>query len=74
MANDNLEDVIRMVEDGVPCMEIVTRITAVQSELKKANQEILKGYLSLTVTSLMQEGDRDNSIPEMIDIMGRILN
>lgn len=74
-ANHQLDEVIRMVEEGIPCMEIATRIISVQADLKKANQEILKDYLSRSFPSLLKEGEKDdNNLQEMMDIMGRILS
>jgi DNA-binding FrmR family transcriptional regulator len=74
-ANHQLDDVIRMVEEGIPCMEIATRLILVQADLKRANQEILKDYLSRSFPSLLQEGEKDdNSLQEMMDIMARIMN
>lgn len=73
-ANDLMEELIRKVEKEEPCMEIVTKIITAQDCLKKANREILTNYFSSSVTCILQEGDRDRSIPEMVEILGRILN
>ncbi|WP_163468962.1 metal-sensing transcriptional repressor [Fusobacterium sp. IOR10] len=52
----------RMVEEDIPCENILMQINAAKSALHKAGQVILEGHLKHCVREGIENGDADKTI------------
>jgi DNA-binding FrmR family transcriptional regulator len=70
-AEGHLRGVIRMVEEGVYCIDIIRQIQAVQAALNKINATILENHLnSCVITAIRGEdpNDRERVLREIADV------
>ncbi len=70
-AKGHLNHVIKMVEDGKYCIDILQQSIAVQSALKSVDHIILKGHLEEHVAMAMMGKDKSKSIEEVIDVFDK---
>ena len=56
---------IKMVEDGKSCEEILIQIGSVKAALHKAGQVILEGHLHHCVLNGIREGKEDETIKKL---------
>ena len=54
----------RMVDEDVPCEDILAQINAAKSALHKAGQVVLEGHLQHCVRDGIEHGDADKTISE----------
>ncbi|MBZ4647288.1 MAG: CsoR family transcriptional regulator, copper-sensing transcriptional repressor [Petroclostridium sp.] len=66
-----LEGIIKMVEDGRYCVDISKQILAVQALLKKANLKILDNHIKSCVKQAFAEGQGDEKVDEIIEIIDK---
>jgi DNA-binding FrmR family transcriptional regulator len=52
----------RMVDQDIPCEEILTQINAAKSALHKCGQIVLEGHLNHCVREGIEHGDADRTI------------
>ena len=52
----------RMVDEDIPCEDILMQINAAKSALHKAGQVILEGHLQHCVRERIENGDADKTI------------
>lgn len=71
-AAGQIEGISKMVEDDRYCIDISNQILAVQSILKKANNEILKAHMEMCVKEAFKEGNENEKIDEIISIIDKI--
>jgi DNA-binding FrmR family transcriptional regulator len=70
-AEGHLRGVIRMVEEGVYCIDVIHQIQAVQAALNKINTTILEEHLnSCVITAIRGENpnDRERVLREIADV------
>ena len=70
-AEGHLRGVIRMVEEGVYCIDVIRQIQAVQAALNKINATILEEHLnSCVITAIRGENpnDRERVLSEIADV------
>jgi DNA-binding FrmR family transcriptional regulator len=70
-AEGHLRGVIRMVEEGVYCIDVIRQIQAVQAALNKINTTILEEHLnSCVITAIRGENpnDRERVLREIADV------
>lgn len=72
IAEGHLKKVIRMVEDGEYCIDILNQSLAVQKALKKIDEMILEKHLKTCVKEAFEEGKSKKKIEEIIKLMGKI--
>ena len=72
IARGQLDGILQMVEENRYCVDISNQILAVQSILKKANNEILKAHLHMCVKEAFNEGNEDEKIDEIISIINKV--
>ena len=73
-ARGQLDGVLKMIEDGRYCMEIVTQLQAVESLVHKAQREVLRAHLAGCVQDAFETGDeqaREGKIDEIIKLLDR---
>ncbi|HWR21991.1 MAG TPA: metal-sensing transcriptional repressor [Feifaniaceae bacterium] len=54
----------KMVEDDVPCEEVLIQINAAKSALHKVGQTVLEGHLNHCVRDGIEHGDADKTIAD----------
>jgi DNA-binding FrmR family transcriptional regulator len=70
-AEGHLRGVIRMVEEGAYCIDVIRQIQAVQAALNKINTTILEDHLnSCVITAIRGENpnDRERVLREIADV------
>ncbi|HAQ42201.1 MAG TPA: transcriptional regulator [Clostridiales bacterium] len=71
-AAGQIEGISRMVEEDRYCIDISNQILAVQSILKKANNEILKAHMHMCVKEAFAKGSEDEKIDEIISLINKV--
>ncbi|KKQ49508.1 MAG: hypothetical protein US67_C0014G0010 [Candidatus Woesebacteria bacterium GW2011_GWD1_38_10] len=69
IASGHLKKVIRMVEAGDYCIDIVHQSLAVQAALKKADQLVLKNHLDTCVSDSIKKGEGKKAIAEIMEVL-----
>jgi len=69
IARGHLDRVIRMVESGHYCVDVIHQSLAVQAALRATDQEILRNHLSTCVADAITKGDKDEVIEEVMRVM-----
>ena len=59
-----LNAIDRMVDEDVPCEEMLMQINAAKSALHKVGQVVLEGHLNHCVRDGIEHGDADKTISE----------
>ena len=70
-AKGHLDHVIKMVEEGRYCIDILQQSLAVQAALRAVDTLIFKGHLEEHVSQAMHGQDKAKSIEEVIDIFSK---
>ncbi|MEK7451128.1 MAG: metal-sensitive transcriptional regulator [Patescibacteria group bacterium] len=63
----HLRKVIKMVEDGAYCPDVIQQSTAVQSALRKVDEILLEGHLKDCVRGAIKSGGGDKEIQELLE-------
>ena len=71
-AAGQIEGILKMVEEDRYCIDISNQILAVQSILRKTNNEILKAHMEMCVKQAFQEGNEDEKIDEIISLLNKV--
>jgi len=69
IAKGHLDKVIKMVEDGAYCIDVVHQSIAVQSALKKADEVILENHLNSCVADSIKKGRVKESVGEIMQVL-----
>lgn len=59
-----LNAIDRMVDEDIPCEEMLMQINAAKSALHKVGQVVLEGHLNHCVRDGIEHGDADKTISE----------
>jgi DNA-binding FrmR family transcriptional regulator len=68
-ARGQIEGILKMMEDDRYCIDVSKQILSAQSLLKKANMEILRGHIKTCVKDAMNDGQGDEKIEEIFEII-----
>lgn len=68
IAHGHLESVIKMVESGEYCIDVINQSAAVQSALKSADELILKNHLETCATEALQAGKKEAVVAEILKV------
>jgi DNA-binding FrmR family transcriptional regulator len=69
IARGQLDTVIKMVESGHYCIDVIHQTLAVQAALKKIDEIILKNHMETCVSAEIKKGNADEVIAEVMKIM-----
>ena len=69
-----LQAIDRMVEEDVPCEDILTQISAAKSALNKVGQVVLEGHIQHCVRDGIEHGDADKTIENFTKAVNRFIN
>ena len=72
-AKGQLEGIIKMIEEERYCIDISNQILASTALLKKANLHILSGHLHSCVKQAIQQGDSEEKLKEIEDVVGKLM-
>lgn len=64
----------RMIEEDIPCEDILTQINAAKSALHKAGQIILEGHIQHCVRDGIEHGDAEKTIANFTKAVERFSN
>ena len=64
----------RMVEEDIPCEDILAQVNAAKSALHKVGQVILEGHIRHCVRDGIQHGDADKTIESFTKAVERFSN
>ncbi len=64
----------RMIDEDVPCEDILMQINAAKSALHKCGQVVLEGHLSHCVRDGLEQGDPDATIRSFAKAVERFSN
>lgn len=64
----------RMIEEDVPCEDILAQLNAAKSALHKAGQVVLEGHIKNCVRQGIEHGDADQTIANFTKAVERFAN
>ena len=59
----------RMVDEDVPCEDIIVQINAVKSAIHKVGQIVMEGHIQHCVRDGIEHGDADKTIAEFTKVI-----
>ena len=68
-ARGHLDAVLRMVEDGTYCPEVMKQLSAVQGSLERASRIVLRNHLETCVAAAMVAGRTDEIVDELMEVL-----
>ena len=68
IAQGHLKKVLKMVEDGEYCIDVIHQSQAVQAALKEVDGLVLGNHLRGCVADAIKNGKEKKVIPEIMDI------
>ena len=71
-ARGHLDAVVRMVEQGTYCPEVMKQLSAVQGSLEGASRLVLRNHLETCVAAAMQAGRTSEIVDELMDACATI--
>ena len=69
-----MQAIDRMVDEDVPCKDILAQINAVKSALHKVGQVGLEGHIQHCVRDGIEHGDADQTIAQFTKAVERFAN
>lgn len=66
-----IEGIIKMIEDDRYCVDVSKQILSVQALLKKANLKIINRHIKTCVKTAFEEGNGNDKIDEIIEIIDK---
>ena len=64
----------RMIDEDVPCEDVLSQINAAKSALNKAGQVVLEGHIKHCVRDGMEHGNADETIEKFTKAVERFAN
>lgn len=64
----------RLIDEDVPCEDVLAQINAAKSALHKAGQVVLEGHIRHCVKDGIQHGDADKTIENFAKAVERFAN
>lgn len=61
----------KMIDEDVPCADIIIQINAAKSALQKVGQIITEGHLNHCVRDMMEHGDVDRTLEEFSRVLAQ---
>ena len=71
-AKGQLNGISKMIEEDRYCIDISTQIMATQAILSKVNHEILRAHMNHCVKEAFEEGNGEEKVNEIIDILEKM--
>ena len=64
----------RMIDEDIPCEDILSQINAAKSALHRAGQVVLEGHIQHCVRDGIEHGDADETISKVTKAVERFAN
>ena len=64
----------RMIEEDIPCEDVLSQINAAKSALHKVGQVILEGHINHCVRDGIEQGDVEKTISDFTKAVERFAN
>lgn len=74
-AEGQIRGIIKMLEDGRYCIDILNQMQAVKAAIARAESEILKGHAASCVETAIKSGDEKEQrekVSELIDLFDKL--
>ncbi|MDQ4131657.1 MAG: metal-sensitive transcriptional regulator [Actinomycetota bacterium] len=68
-ARGHMDGVIRMVEQGAYCPDVMKQLSAVQGSLERASRLVLRSHLETCVAAAMQAGRTAEIVDELMEAL-----
>lgn len=69
-----IDGILKMIDEGRYCTDIVNQVLAAEALLKKANTLIMKQHMEKCVRTALKTGDADEKIEEIISILKKVMS
>ena len=69
-----LNAIDRMIEEDVPCEDVLSQMNAVKSAVHKCGQIVLEGHIKHCVREVLEHGDPDLTIEKFTKAVERFAN
>ena len=69
-----LQAIERMIDEDIPCVEILTQMNAAKSAIHKCGQIVLEGHIKHCVKDGFEHGDSDKTIEDFTKAVERFAN
>jgi DNA-binding FrmR family transcriptional regulator len=69
IARGHLDKVIKMVEGGEYCIDIIHQSLAVQAALRQVDNVVLKNHLETCVSDAIKKGHTEEVVDEIMKVM-----
>ncbi|MBO5587443.1 MAG: metal-sensing transcriptional repressor [Acidaminococcaceae bacterium] len=69
-----IQAIDRMIEEDIPCEDVLAQINAAKSALHKAGQVVLEGHIQHCVKEGIEHGDADATIARFTKAVERFAN
>jgi DNA-binding FrmR family transcriptional regulator len=69
-----IQGIDRMIDEDIPCEDILCQISAAKAALNKTGQVILEGHISHCVKDGLEHGDVDKTIESFTKAVERFSN
>ena len=69
-----IQAIDRMIEEDIPCEDILAQINAAKSALNKAGQVVLEGHIKHCVKDGLEHGDAEKTIEQFTKAVERFAN
>ncbi len=64
-----VQAVDRMIDEDVPCEDVIIQINAIKSAIQRVGQIVLEGHINHCVRDGIQHGDADRTIAEFSEVI-----
>ena len=68
-----IDAILKMIDDGRYCLDVVNQILAAEALLRKANRLIMQQHMERCVKTAFNKEDVDQKIGEVIDILNKVM-
>ena len=68
-ARGHLDGVLRMVDDGAHCPDVMKQLAAVQGLLEAASRTVLRNHLETCVADAVRAGRTDEVVDELMEAL-----
>lgn len=72
IARGHLEKVIRMVDEGTYCIDVLLQSKAVQNALKETDNLIMENHLQTCTADAIKKGEGEKAISEVMKVLHKI--
>lgn len=72
-ARGQIDGILKMIEEDRYCLDISNQIMASQAILTKVNKEILRSHMEHCVKDAIEEGQGEDKIQEVLDVIDKMI-